>query len=150
VTHIIKNNDERHSLFFSLFPHQATFAFDFLSYPFSRLMSFLNRCYYSHPRDITKRYDRRRCTWWKTALFPVFYFFLFFSFYSFTSPALMADKTIWMAQPTRTSRLLSESLPSSFPVIPHGNAVSHFRYCLPLRTNEVKKGDIRIRKLKDF
>lgn len=54
-----------------------------------------------------------------------------------------------MAQPTRTSRLLSESLPSSFPVIPHGNAVSHFRFLL-LCTNEVEKGDYSNKKAEGF
>lgn len=56
-------------------------------------------------------------TWWRTAWIPVsstfFFFFspplLFIHLFLSVSSALVADKTIWMAQPTRTSCLLSES-----------------------------------------
>lgn len=106
----------------SLLPSSASSLFHFSSiyliFLFSSSRAF-PRCYYCfrNPRDITKQRitdkdvhdEKRHCF-----LFLNFFLFVFFLFNSSisrsVSPALMVDKTIWMAQPMQTSRLLPKFL----------------------------------------
>jgi len=81
------------------------------------------------------------------------FFFFFFFLFIHISPALAADKTIWMAQPTRTSRpLVRVPCPLLSPLFHTAVAVSPFPVLSHSeRMNEVEKdGDVRIRKLKAF
>lgn len=106
---------------FSLFFHpQARSLFRFSSIYLIFLSSSSRafpRCYYCsrEPRDITKQWitDKDvRDEKWCYLLFLNFFIHFFFFFLIHLSldlfRLLMVDKTIWMAQPTQTSRLLPE------------------------------------------
>lgn len=88
-------------------------------------------------------------------LFSISWFFFIHFFFLFNSsisrpvsPALMVDKTIWMAQPTQTSRLLPE-----FPFLRYSSRRCYFPLLVLFHVAHKKMeedGKVWTRKLKDF